>query len=379
LKLRRAEIEATTWTRAFAVSDPGAAAGPEYVEGLRAAIAAAVDYAIAAVELGEERAPPVPAGLLVQARVAARTGISLDTVLRRCFAGFTLFGDFVIEEGEAGGLRGKALQQVLRTQAVIFDRLIASVSEEYGVEAQGHPLTTGQRRVRQVEGLLAGELLNASELAYDFDAWHIGLVGVGPGAKGHLGELAGELDRQLLVAEREEGTTWAWLGGRSRMNAGEVERHARSASVELCIGVGEAAHGLIGWRLTHRQARAVLPIAVRRSKGLVRYSEAALLASMLQDDLLRTSLRELYLMPLSDGPGDGAVLRQTLRAYFAADRNASSAAAALGVTRHTVANRLRTIEERLERPLTQCAAEVTAALQLEDLGYQSSSHFTLKD
>jgi DNA-binding PucR family transcriptional regulator len=89
---------------------------------------------------------------------------------------------------------------------------------------------------------------------------------------------------------------------------------------------------------------------------------------MLGDDLLTTSLRRLYLAPLSDERDGGAVLRETLRAYFAADRNGASAAAALRVTRQTVNNRLRVIEERLERPLSACATELEAALRLDDLG-----------
>jgi hypothetical protein len=34
-------------------------------------------------------------------RLAARKGVRLDTVLRRYLAGYTLFGDFLIEETEA--------------------------------------------------------------------------------------------------------------------------------------------------------------------------------------------------------------------------------------------------------------------------------------
>jgi DNA-binding PucR family transcriptional regulator len=60
-------------------------------------------------------------------------------------------------------------------------------------------------------------------------------------------------------------------------------------------------------------------------------------------------------------------LRHTLRAYFAAERNVSSAAAALGVTRQTVTNRLRVIEETLDRPLGVWATEIEAALRMEEL------------
>ncbi|MBW8060448.1 MAG: hypothetical protein FVQ78_09030 [Solirubrobacterales bacterium] len=51
-----------------------------------------------------------------------------------------------------------------------------------------------------------------------------------------------------------------------------------------------------------------------------------------------------------------------------AGRNAASAAAALGVSRQTVGNHLGAIEARLGRSFSSCAAEIEAALRLEDLG-----------
>ena len=76
---------------------------------------------------------------------------------------------------------------------------------------------------------------------------------------------------------------------------------------------------------------------------------------------------EIYLAPLG-GEKDGAVARKTLRAYFAAGRNAATAAAALGVDRHTVERRLHSIETRLGRLLHTCHAELEVALRLEELG-----------
>jgi DNA-binding PucR family transcriptional regulator len=58
------------------------------------------------------------------------------------------------------------------------------------------------------------------------------------------------------------------------------------------------------------------------------------------------------------------VARRTLRAYFAAERNVSSAAAALGVRRQTITSRLHVIEERLGRSLGVYATELDAALRL---------------
>ena len=76
----------------------------------------------------------------------------------------------------------------------------------------------------------------------------------------------------------------------------------------------------------------------------------------------------MYIAPLEDSRGSGPVLRETLRAYLAAEHSASSAAAKLNVVRTTVVNRLRTIEERFGRTLHPCPAELQVALQLDEIG-----------
>jgi DNA-binding PucR family transcriptional regulator len=102
-----------------------------------------------------------------------------------------------------------------------------------------------------------------------------------------------------------------------------------------------------------------MPPATRR--------DIALLATALKDEALTRTLIEVYLAPLEDSRDGGLVLRKTLRAYFAAERNASSAAAALGVARSTVEYRLQTIEQRLDRTLGTCLAELEIATHLDEL------------
>ena len=86
LQVRRAEIEQAILTRVYGVSDTSGISDPEYAEGLRVAVSVAVGHGFTAIQHGDERTPPVPPALLLQARTAARLGVSLDTVLRRYFA-----------------------------------------------------------------------------------------------------------------------------------------------------------------------------------------------------------------------------------------------------------------------------------------------------
>lgn len=368
LRGRLPELEASIATRVYAISDPREVADPTYLHSLNGALTAALDYALAVIELGERRAPGVPPALLAEARLAARVGVALDTVLRRYVAGNALFGDFLGEEAERAEVSSSTLRRLLHRQATLFDRLLEAVSEEHVREAKSWPSSTAERRREWVKSLLAGELVDHSELGYDLDAHHLALMAEGEGSLEVMRELAGRLDRRLLAVCREEEPIWAcWLGGRRPLEAEQALRALGEISLDrVSVTVGEPGEGLSGWRLSHRQAKAALPIAERRGQAILRYADVALLASIFRDDLVATSLHQLYLEPLERARDGGKVGQETLRAYFAAERNISSTAAALGVDRRTVTNRIRAIEDLFGRPLKDFATELETALRLDD-------------
>jgi DNA-binding PucR family transcriptional regulator len=368
LRERRAEIEQAALARVHSVSGSIGSSDPEYLEGLRAAVSAALDYGIDAIERPDDDPAPIPTVLFSQARLAVRHGVKLETVLRRYVAGYALLGDFLIEESaRSGALDTVSLKELLRVQAVVLDHLLSAVSDEYAREAKARPRSTEQRRVERVERLLAGELLDTAELGYDLDAHHIGTISRGPGAAEATHELAKALDRRCLIVRRDESTVWGWFGSRET-DTDELERHVlESWPAQVSLAIGEPGLGFAGWRLTHRQAKAALPLAKAGAFGPVRYADVALLASIRQDDVLVASLRTLYLAPLAKASDGGAVLRETLRAYFATHRNVSSAAAILSVHRRTVANRLRAVEEHIGRSLDDCAVDLEMALRFDEL------------
>ena len=368
LRERLPEIETAIATRVFAISDPREVADPAYLEGLKAALVAAVEHRLAVLEVGERRAPVIPPALLAQARLDARDGVSLDTVMRRYFAGNALFGDFLVEAAERAGVPNADLRRLLGAQATLGDRLLTAISAEYAREAENRPVGTAERRRECVKSLLAGELVDQAELGYDLDAHHLGLMARGEGSAETMRELAGQLDRRLLVVRREEEPVWAcWLGGRGPLEAEEAVRTLREIRPEgILITVGEPGERLAGWRFSHRQAKAALPIAERGGRPLLRYAEVTLLASIVRDELAVASFRTLYLAPLA-GRRDGENLLAALRAYFKAGRNVSSAAAALGLNRRTLGKRLQTVERILGRPLDSLAADLEVALSLEAL------------
>jgi hypothetical protein len=368
LEARRPELEQAALARIEAISDPAMTPDPAYVEGLRAALAAALDYGLAAIAAPGREPEPVPVQLLSQARLAARNGVSLDAVIRRYAAGHSLLADTLLDEAAAAGIAAAELKDALRALAARFDAVVAAVGDEYGREQEASPRDPEQRRAELLRRLLAGERLDASDLKYDFEVNHLGLVASGPGGAEALRKLGERIDRRLLLAEPGEQLAWAWLGGRREFSDRDLDFLASVDWPEqVAVGCGVSGPGLSGWRLSHRQAAAAAPIAQRLGCNFLPYPDVALLASVLHDDLLLSSLRQLYLDPLSEERDGGAAAKSTLRAYFCAAGNVSSAAAALGVNRATVRSRLSAIEERFGRPLEAASAEIEIALRLDQL------------
>lgn len=366
LNSRRPEIEEAIATRIRAVS--GATGSPvgEAHNGMSRAVSVGVDYALCAVEDGTAQ---IPAVLLAQTRQAARNGIALDVVFRRCFAAYALFCDFIMRVAEEGPpLPSSLLRRVLQAQAFVFERFLDAIAAEYTRESRNRRLPAERRRIESVKKLLAGEPVDTTRLAYELDDWHVGAIARGDRAVSALRDLADLADRRLLSVRPQGERTWAWLGGRRRIEMVELVRGiALEPGDDALIALGEPARGIAGWQLTHQQASAAFGVAPAGSGGVVRYADVSLLASISQDRLLTRSLRQLYLIPLAVGRDGGAALRETLRAYFSADRNVSSAAAALGVSRQTVGNRLRAVEEKLGRTVESCAPEIEMALRLEGI------------
>jgi hypothetical protein len=371
LRARLLEIEEAALARSYEVSDPSETEDVEYLAGLRASISAAIEFGIAGLEEGEDRVGPVPEVLLTQARQAARSGVDLDVVMRRCFAGYTLLGDFLLLAVELGELTLTPgdMRHFWGAQATLLDRLVSEMAEVYKREAADRLNNLDSRRLARVRKLLAGQLLNPRELGgYELDAWHIGAVAVGPGAFAVMQDMAATLDCRVLLVSPLGETAWAWFGGRKKVSGNEILQLASGkCPADVSFSLGEPARGISGWRCTHRQAKAAIPIALNQLSAVVRYRDVALLASALRDDLLMAWLATTYLDPLTQEGDEGVKLRLTLQAYFAAGRNASSAAAALRVSRQTVNSRLRIIEGKVGRSIDACSAEFETALRLRDL------------
>jgi len=142
LRARRSEIDEAIFAR---ISDQWfdrtGSGDPEYVAGLRAAGVAALDYVLVGMERLGESLERVPVAVLEQARRAARTGVGLETVLRRYLAGYVVVEGFVVQETERAEQDlippTHGLRDMLADMSALVDRLITAVSRAYGEEIEG--------------------------------------------------------------------------------------------------------------------------------------------------------------------------------------------------------------------------------------------------
>lgn len=373
LHSRRSEIEAAIFAR---ICDPAlfgsaGSADAEYIAGLRAAVAAGMEYVFTDIALGEECSGPVPPAMIEQARRAARLGVDLDVLLRRCITGHRLLGEFVAQEAERAGWadHGYVLRLPRRTQETLLESMAAVVASEYARERKRMERSPEQVRRELMQKLLAGEPVDLNAFGYEFDIWHLGLIAKGADAERDVRRLAAGLGCRLLMVSVGGGTIWAWLGSYRKFEIEEIERLLGSGRfADVSLAVGELRRGVDGWRVTHREAQAALSVALLKPKLLTRCVDVAIEAALLRDELTINALVGNYLFPLSS-QRDGEVWCETLRVYFAKGCNATKAAAVLGVARHTVERRLHKIEQTLGRPISGCHAELEVALRLKSLGW----------
>ena len=222
-----------------------------------------------------------------------------------------------------------------------------------------------QRRFQAIRRLIDGDPVAASQLDFDIEQYHLGVVAWGGDTDQAIRDLAGSLGRISLTVGALNGTRWGWISG-TRPLDGAAER--RLAAYEpppgAGIAIGIEGFGEAGFRTTNGQALRARWVARRLGLSVARYSEVAIEALASANRQEARSFVRHELRGIDDDSTSSTRIRETILAYFAAEQNAASAAAALGIHQQTVANRLRAAEERLGHPVVSRRVELETALRL---------------
>lgn len=336
------------------------------IEEIPKVISAVLEHCFSAIDGDQDRPPPPEA--ITHARALARIGCGTDTLLERYIGCKVVFMEHLRQANLSVKPRSDAgfTKAQRRTEDFLL-RLLKLVCKEHRAELKRRGRPRKDRELERVEQFLSGKLAYPPEdLGYDFSATHIGVVGSGPGVDDEIRRLAKLLGGQTLILQAYPDRFWAWIGLKRQSSAAGLDKALKEEwSPRVRMGIGEPADGLAGWRCTHHQAKAVLPVAIHRSDSVVRYAEVAVIASIAGDALLVEFLLERYVTPLAaDGPDRLRLFHATLSAYFVTNGNRSAAASALGMSRQALAGRLRTIEKRIGQPMEVCGPVLCLALEL---------------
>lgn len=372
LEEREALAERMTQAIRDQVTEFGDFDGAELWEAVRASCLANIDAGLSALRADRELPRSIPGEARGLALLTARLGVPLTALLRSYRVGHAMMWQAWFDAVEGSGApeeeRRAATAEASAFLFAYVDRLAGFLTDEYTAERDRYLRSHEQRRTQLVRDVLDGASPDPAEavgeLGYDLRLHHLGLVASGCDAEAALRALAARVDAaHRLVLALAGDTAWAWLGRtRPFEDLGEVPIEG-----DAVVSAGDPAPGTEGFRRSHAQARAAHAVALRLRPGsLVRYDAVALEALVVGSPGAQAfAERELRGI---DGPDSRSRrLRETLRAYFAAGQNASAAAAMLGVHEHTVAYRLRTIEERIGRPVNARRAELETALRVHEL------------
>jgi PucR-like helix-turn-helix protein len=239
------------------------------------------------------------------------------------------------------------------------------VGERYQAELE-HSLRSGeQRRVEALRGLLDGDTSLSAELGLKLEQHHLGFVAWGEG--GHLAarELAAAVARPLFSVSPFEAVWWGWISGAQSLGpVAEAALKALAPPPGAGLATGLESFGASGFRATHRQAQRARRIALRLDRAVVLYADVAVEALLGDNPADARAFVAHELRGIEDDSVASQRIRETIAAYFAAEHNAASAAAAIGVHQQTVANRLRVAEERLGHPVASRRVELETALRM---------------
>jgi hypothetical protein len=237
-----------------------------------------------------------------------------------------------------------------------------------------------QVRIRgAIESLVGAEPVEVDAatrlLRIPLNGWHLGCaIGTVPGGAVErrvldgvvrgLGRLVGS-DRMLRY-ETSAGTVHLWATADRAPRAPRVEDLRVPAP--MLVGIGEAHHGVDGFRRTFLEASDALQLAADLGdSGGVSYGDAALAIVLSRDEERARWFVEHELRDLAVDSPEMADMRTTLRIFFDTRMRIAPAAERLFLHRNTLIHRLERIQAVLGHGVAERSAETQAALVLAEL------------
>lgn len=345
---------------------------PDFVAAYTGSCVAHLGVLLDQVVAGRDIPESLPPAAIEETRTVAQWGISLEALIQTYRTAHAVIWEQTMEVVEDviadPADRAQALILVSRFLFAYTDRMVALLAQVYESERMSLFHDRDRRKRQLVRDVLEGLPIDQTKLPYLVSGVHVAAVATGAGADGVLRQIAAKVGVTALAVPGPSGSVWAWLGGSALRSEKVLERVVEMVPTSVYVGFGDVAEGVEGFRISHREARQAYRIGRRLSSHVVRYGEVALMSLTTMDESLARQFMERELGFLADEVDPRSEdLRTTLRAYFDSGHNASAAAARLQLNDRTVAYRLRTIEQKLGRPILMRRDELSVALRLFEM------------
>jgi PucR C-terminal helix-turn-helix domain/GGDEF-like domain len=327
-----------------------------------------------------------PAASLEYARRRAQRGTPLTALLRAYRLGHTCFSDWLLKElaqqAEDAHMITAATLSMSKIVAGYVDQTSEEIVAAYTRERENWLRNRSAARAARIRDLLSGQRVDVhateATLGYRLRQYHVGVVcwaGDTANAVDNITRLehaishvAGKADcsGEPVFLPRDVSSAWAWLplGIRDRFDAAAASTAGLDDDIRFAFG--DAARGVTGFRLTHRQAIAAQAVALAGGSPpprAVTFGQVAPVAMMLgSPDLLRAWVLAT-LAGLAADDEHHARLRDTLLVFLDAGGSYKATAEQLVLHKNTVQYRIRKAEESLGRPVGDNRHDVELALR----------------
>jgi DNA-binding PucR family transcriptional regulator len=263
------------------------------------------------------------------------------------------------------------------------DFLLERLSAEYQRERERFVRSADALRREMIHAILANEPVDldraASLLGHDLRRHHLGLVlwatasrdepAVTPRlerAAASAAEWFGA--RKPLLLPEGTATMWAWLALDSDPTADLWSSYVATPNRDrVSIAIGDPGQGIDGFRQTHGDAvdaARVARLGGRRLGSIIEYRSVELPAVFSTDVARARRFVREHLGALASEGDEMSRLRATLLPYLEENGSRIATARRLGVHPNTVANRIRTCSELLDRDLSRDQVRLQVALGL---------------
>ena len=338
----------------------------------------------------------LPPGAVELTRELVHRGVSVEALLRAYHAAHAAFFRRWTEEVrgavEDPATVSEGVVEGARWSFTFVQALSRGVVQCYQEERERWVRSAAAVRAEVVEAVLGGEQLDVNSagarLGYDLRRHHLAFVvwsadQGGDGDPGGLERSASAIAASLgspspLLVPLGRRLLAGWVGSRQPIDAGSLERLRLPSDTapNALAAVGSPAQGVDGFRRSHLQAmraRRVARLSRQRPGTVVRYPTVAVAALASADLEHAQEFVATELGPLASDDDDAVRLAATLRVYLEEGASPRRTARRLGVHENTIANRIRSAEELLGRPIKPRISELLVALRLAPLTRERDS------